>query len=449
MKKIIFLFLFFTVATPVYAQRDISDDTTNSVEEQSIRTSMEQGPDVTYEQILADPDNLSLNMRYAQTQIRNGDIKGASGTLERMMILMPDNMNIKLLYAAVLYRLDDIPEAKTVLDGINENRMSAQKISEKRTLENLIRRREKKYTLVSRTALGVAYDTNRNAFPDSSQIVYPSGGILKLNGGKEDDFSMLGMFSADYELKAGKSGKNSFFLGGSYYISRQDTANNLNMDILSGKTGFRFNGQKTAVIPQIVYSALWLDGHSYINTAGISLRTDRMVDSKNTVYAEGRLQKQDYINYLDNTGNNDRDGLITTASLGWKTIPASNMSLDSAFLYTGRNAEKKYYASDAFGGYINHFWLLGRKKYLISSLSFSEEKYRDVNVLESDFLGSSRTDQIFRGSLNLGLPLPEKLVGRNISFNLSYEYFHNHSSMKIYSYTNNKITGILTCRFEI
>ena len=119
MSKIIFLFLFFIAATPVYAQRDISDDTTNSVEEQSIRTSMEQGPDVTYEQILADPDNLSLNMRYAQTQIRNGDIKGASGTLERMMILMPDNMNIKLLYAAVLYRLDDIPEAKTVLDGIN------------------------------------------------------------------------------------------------------------------------------------------------------------------------------------------------------------------------------------------------------------------------------------------------------------------------------------------
>ena len=449
MKKIIFLFLLFSAAAPLYAQRTHTSETERRLEEQAMRSDMEQGADVSYEQILSDPDNIPLNIKYARTQIRNGDIKGASGTLERIMLLMPNSMNIKLLYAAVLYRLDDIPEAKAVLNGINESGMSAQKISEKRMLESMIKRREKKYSIVSRAALGAAYDTNRNAFPDDSQIVYPDSSVLTLNGRKEDDFSMLGIFSADYERKAGKSGRNSFFLGGSYYISRQDTADNLNMDIFSGKAGFRFNQQKTAVVPQLIYSALWLDGHSYINTAGASLRTDRMLNNKNTVYAEGKFQKQDYINYLDNASNNDRDGFVYAGSIGWKTMMAGNMSLDSSVSYTGRDSEKKYYGSDTFSGNMNHFWILGGRKYLISSVSFSKEKYKAVNPLEANFIGDKRTDRIFRGSVNLGLPLPEKIAGKDTSLNLSYEYFHNSSSMKIYSYTNNKITGTITWKFEM
>ena len=51
---------------------------------------------VTYMQILQNPNDLDLNLKYAQQQGKMGNFKQTISTLERLNMLYPDNTEIKL-----------------------------------------------------------------------------------------------------------------------------------------------------------------------------------------------------------------------------------------------------------------------------------------------------------------------------------------------------------------
>jgi hypothetical protein len=52
---------------------------------------------VTYADILANPDDIELNLAYAQNQIADGNVLGASATFERILLLKPDHARARLL----------------------------------------------------------------------------------------------------------------------------------------------------------------------------------------------------------------------------------------------------------------------------------------------------------------------------------------------------------------
>ena len=65
-----------------------------------------------FEAVFADPGNILLNFQLASIQLRNGNLKEAAGTLERILILLPDNAEAQSLLAAVQLRLGNKPEAQ-------------------------------------------------------------------------------------------------------------------------------------------------------------------------------------------------------------------------------------------------------------------------------------------------------------------------------------------------
>ena len=77
-----------------------------------------QGRDVTFDEVLRDPDNVDLNYAYALTLIRQGDLLGALSTLERILLRNPNIPRVRLLYAIVLYRLNAVDEASRELDNV-------------------------------------------------------------------------------------------------------------------------------------------------------------------------------------------------------------------------------------------------------------------------------------------------------------------------------------------
>src|SRR5262245_18416589 len=89
-------------------------DATQAAREAAKRRAGE-GEDVTWEQVMARPDDLDLNYRFAQTQVRQGNLKGAAGTLERMLLVNPNLPKIRLFYALVLFRLGDLNESEREL----------------------------------------------------------------------------------------------------------------------------------------------------------------------------------------------------------------------------------------------------------------------------------------------------------------------------------------------
>ena len=69
---------------------------------------------ITYMQILQNPNDLDLNIKYAQQQGKMGNFKQTISTLERLTMLYPDNVEIKLYLLSILVQVDS-PEKQTLL----------------------------------------------------------------------------------------------------------------------------------------------------------------------------------------------------------------------------------------------------------------------------------------------------------------------------------------------
>ena len=56
-------------------------------------TAVSAQAEVTYEQILMDPDNVSLNQAYVRERLAAGDLSQALVSVERIILLQPLNMD--------------------------------------------------------------------------------------------------------------------------------------------------------------------------------------------------------------------------------------------------------------------------------------------------------------------------------------------------------------------
>ena len=76
---------------------------------------------ITYMQILLKPNDLELNLKYAQQQGKLGNFKQTIATLERLNMLYPDNVEIKLYLLSVLVQADSPNKALTVIEEIKSS----------------------------------------------------------------------------------------------------------------------------------------------------------------------------------------------------------------------------------------------------------------------------------------------------------------------------------------
>ena len=100
-----------------------ADTSTNTIivegEEKIIAGSSEKN--ITYMQILQNPNDLDLNLKYARQQGKAGNFKQTISTLERLNMLYPDNVEIKLYLLSVLVQADSPNKALTVIEEIKNN----------------------------------------------------------------------------------------------------------------------------------------------------------------------------------------------------------------------------------------------------------------------------------------------------------------------------------------
>ena len=77
---------------------------------------------ITYMQILQNPNDLDLNLKYAQQQGKMGNFKQTISTLERLNMLYPDNTEIKLYLLSVLVQVDSPEKASTIIEEMKLRR---------------------------------------------------------------------------------------------------------------------------------------------------------------------------------------------------------------------------------------------------------------------------------------------------------------------------------------
>ena len=90
--------------------------TKNDAEETTALSSSDNK--ITYIEILQNPNDIDLNLKYARQESKAGNYKQTIATLERLNMLYPDNVEIKLYLLSVLVQTDSPDKALSLIDDI-------------------------------------------------------------------------------------------------------------------------------------------------------------------------------------------------------------------------------------------------------------------------------------------------------------------------------------------
>ena len=142
---------------------------------------------ITYMQILQKPNDLDLNLKYAQQQGKMGNFKQTISTLERLNMLYPDNTEIKLYLLSVLVQVDSPEKASTIIEEMKLRRdLSSEDLETLQEIEEELKDREPSlWTFAADFSAGVIASDNVNSV-SSTRFKESSGSREAFNSPKFD-----------------------------------------------------------------------------------------------------------------------------------------------------------------------------------------------------------------------------------------------------------------------
>ena len=149
---------------------------------------------ITYMQILQNPNDLDLNIKYAQQQGKMGNFKQTISTLERLNMLYPDNVEIKLYLLSVLVQVDSPEKANTIIDEMKLRKdLEAEDLETLQEIEEELRDREPSlWKLTADFSTGAFFTNNVNSV-SKNRLKEESDSVVGFNSAMHDRTLSAGM----------------------------------------------------------------------------------------------------------------------------------------------------------------------------------------------------------------------------------------------------------------
>lgn len=403
--------------------------------------------EVTFQEILADPDNIELNVLYARTQIKHGRMDKAQATLERILLIEPDLTIVKMLYGLVLFRLDNMAEAETVFNALlvadisDNDRVVAQSYLDQ------IEKSKKRLAIKFTVSAGLHYDDNRTSAPKSGDLwaggfVFDSdpeqsdwGGVINLSGEARYDlgyqrpheaYARVTLVGDDQHVE------NSYDL----LMARADVGVVLAYDI--GRVDLSVNG-----------SVMNLGGEAYMSAPGAKVRWDANPNTAYVPYAQVSATHQ----YYRDDANAERNGRTVNATVGAHTNTwVDGGTTDASITRTLKTANADYNAYAAWAANISHTQVFNQGRFLIGSAGISATGYDAADTFIST---SKRRDTNVTLGLTAGAPLGGTPVGeflpdnaKDVLVTATIERAMTSSNIPNYAYNNWRGQMMLTKSFD-
>lgn len=403
------------------------------------------GEGVSYEAILAHPDDMELNYRFARSQVKRGDLKGAAATLERIMLIDPNRSDARLFYAVVLYRLDNMVEAERELDILKGLNLPDPMGSEVKQYRSLVAKRRKKNHLSGRLGVGLEYDSNRNAAPTSGSLLFFDTPLpLSGNSKRQDDFSKL--FIGGVDLKR-DLGAHQAFASVNYYRAEQNLVKTLNLQAYSVQGGISLAHGRDTLTPTLVFDHVLLDQSTYLRDRGLDVRYEHKAGARADVFVQVHDVFEDFVPTQAIPTASERTGIHLDNTLGGDVVITPTLRVGAGVLYGVKHAAQHYNAFYRYGTFYNAVWLPGRGTFAITTLNWNFDTYLQPDPLVSAAL---RRDENARWATTFGAPL--SLLHHDLSdfvATLTYEYYHGGSNIQNFAYFNHKVSALVTYKWDI
>ncbi len=409
-----------------------------------------QGRDVTFDEVLRDPDNADLNYAYALTLIRQGDLLGALSTLERILLRNPNIPRVRLLYAIVLYRLNAVDEASRELDNVLKLQMDGGLRRELEYYRSEVARAKQQTKFTAIVRFGWNYDSNRNAAPLTRGIV-SSGAIVPLPG-EVDTHSLetFGRLEVEHDLGMQRRHRLIGSVTGLYDLSLRSDRFTLGAVDVRGGVALDFVPLEIRIQPH--YRWAHLQDDTVLQATGGSVRLDWATKYGLHYFAffSGEYQ---VFNATDaspssrfRTGAEYRGG----AGVRWTITPEHRVTLTAAGIR--KEAREGFFDYSGAQVGLEHGWLLGRGMFLLGNVSWEGDWYDEA---DPNINTTKRQDNILRVRTIFGVPFAT-LTGwtdaprplRDVGISIGFEYTRAFSNIDNYRYHNYRVMGALTKRFD-
>ena len=175
---------------------------------------------ITYMQILSKPNDLDLNLKYAQQQGKIGNYKQTIATLERLNMLYPDNIEIKLYLLSVLVQADSPEKALNVIDQIKTNEDATEEdLASVKEIEEVLKERARPRLWNLYADIGAGFIQSNNVNSVSKTRLQMSSNTLSSFNSPMHDRTYSSSFGLTATRQLGE--QSSFMINGSLSDSRQ------------------------------------------------------------------------------------------------------------------------------------------------------------------------------------------------------------------------------------
>ncbi|MCP5071291.1 MAG: tetratricopeptide repeat protein [bacterium] len=408
--------------------------------------------DISYADVLAHPDDIEINIQWADNQVARGDLKGAAATLERILLLQPELANVRRYHAIVLFRLDDLDGAEAELSRVRKAQLTAALAASASEYASRIKRRKRRTRGSFSLSGGAQYDSNRNSAPHSDTLLVRDF-RFQLGDGltEDDDYSYLTIGELAFERDVGDQEQHTLFGAISYYNAEQEKQERFDVRSGTGQLGLRLRTPEVDWTLRLIAGLVDLSAEKFVRNVAGEVRGERRLSSSFRAGGLVRVESFDYDGIPDSPRAYERTGLETTVGGDLQWIHSPSHRSEMALGFHNRSAQRRYFSYWGPTLGFRHTWLPGGGQFVLAGASFDWNRYKDAQTFISTKV---RREAIIRSRLMYGAPLSFLSRGlikgplADIVFSLTAEYLWSSSNLPNFTYDNLKLGFLLTRRWE-
>lgn len=323
---------------------------------------LERQSDAAFQQVLQQPQNLSLWSTYADLLIKQGNYEGGVAALERLLLEPDAKPELRVDVAVLYYRMASYAYAQTLLTtALEDPRLQGDKRALAQALVADIAKRLQTSQLTGAVTFGLRRQSNAMFRTDSSQVTVAGASVPYTLRPEANTDATLGLrLRHRYDLDAQNSAAiltnfGAYLINYSNSAGSQITANPTkpyDLLALDLSTGVQFKPlpsdfQNLTLRPHVIWSNVLAQGKQYISNQGVGLDASWQVSERTLVDFTLDAQRRTFANRIDIPTADLLNGRLTNlrGRVAHELAAGHNLSADVALRSnrTGRD----FYNSDS------------------------------------------------------------------------------------------------------
>ena len=357
----------------------------------SILSSSKLSAEISFEEILDDPADLELNLKYAKEQQDLGNLKNTIGTLERLNMLYPVNTDIKIYLLSILLKIDSISRLQLAVDTMLQDENTSKEardyiakiikiIKEQKSKEEKAKPKNKNFAY-----LDVNYMTT-----DNSNIDGMSKSETMFRNNDEERFSPDTLqyeqtYSKGVSLTVGRNLNSTSAISLNLGLSQNTQDKKVKLatenDLKSATVTYTKILGKHFILPYVYYSSPnYRNNTDDLNTLGFGFANTYNINKDNSISYGVSYSDTNYDKVPRNEAQNPdfKNSENYGMNVGYNYSLSDRSLIKAKISYTDKNANKDYNGYEGVGYNVSFTHLLPIGNFVVSK-SFQENNYDEKN----------------------------------------------------------------------